>query len=149
MYKYKKLTIRLITLIYIIITIIETIKYLFNDSNIFGLTYLLISSFIIFLLVPVSHNYNRYFSSARISKLIIIFILGIFSSFFLNKIILNLSYIDSSSVYIDSVFVYKNILKGIVYFLVFVFTLFEFKLDKLLLNNSKKKKSWFLGHFVV
>lgn len=141
MYKYKKLTIRLITLIYIIITIIETIKYLFNDSNIFGLTYLLISSFIIFLLVPVSHNYNRYFSSARISKLIIIFILGIFSSFFLNKIILNLSYIDSSSVYIDSVFVYKNILKGIVYFLVFVFTLFEFKLDKLLLNNSKKKKS--------
>lgn len=141
MYKYKKLTIRLITLIYIIITIIETIKYLFSDSNIFGLTYLLISSFIIFLLVPVSHNYNKYFSSARISKLIIIFILGIFSSFFLNKIILNLSYIDSSSVYIDSVFVYKNILKGIVYFLIFVFTLFEFKLDKLLLNNSKKKKS--------
>ena len=79
----------------------------------------------------------------------IIFILGIFSSYFLNKIVLNVSYVDSSSVYIDSVFVYKNILKGIIYFFIFVFTLLEFKLDKLLLNNSKKKKSWFLGHFVV
>ena len=88
--------------------------------------------------VPTSHNYNRYYSSARISKLIIIFILGIFSSYFLNKIV---SYVDSSNVYIDSVFVYKNILKGIIYFFIFVFTLFEFKLDKLLLNNSKKKKS--------
>lgn len=146
MYKYKKMTIKLITLLYIVITIIETIKYLFSDSNIFGLIYLLISSFIIFLLVPTSHNYNRYYSSARISKLIIIFILGIFSSYFLNKIV---SYVDSSNVYIDSVFAYKNILKGIIYFFIFVFTLFEFKLDKLLLNNSKKKKSWFLGHFVV
>ena len=149
MYKYKKMTIKLIALLYIVITIIETVKYLFSDSNIFGLIYLLISSFIIFLLVPTSHNYNRYYSSARISKLIIIFILGIFSSYFLNKIVLNMSYVDSSNVYIDSVFVYKNILKGIIYFFIFVFTLFEFKLDKLLLNNSKKKKSWFLGHFVV
>ena len=85
MYKYKKMTIKLIALLYIVITIIETVKYLFSDSNIFGLIYLLISSFIIFLLVPTSHNYNRYYSSARISKLIIIFILGIFSSYFLNK----------------------------------------------------------------
>ena len=140
MFKYKKMFIRLITLIYIIITIIETIKYLLSDSNIFGLIYLLISSFIIFLLVPTSHNYNRYFSSARISKLILIFILGIFSSYLLNKIILNLSYVDSSNVYIDSVFLYKNILKGIIYFFIFAFTLLEFKLDKLLLNNVKKKK---------
>lgn len=138
MFKYKKMFIRLITLIYIIITIIETIKYLLSDSNIFGLIYLLISSFIIFLLVPTSHNYNRYFSSARISKLILIFILGIFSSYLLNKIILNLSYVDSSNVYIDSVFLYKNILKGIIYFFIFAFTLLEFKLDKLLLNNVKK-----------
>ena len=141
MYKYKKMTIKLIALLYIVITIIETVKYLFSDSNIFGLIYLLISSFIIFLLVTTSHNYNRYYSSARISKLIIIFILGIFSSYFLNKIVLNVSYVDSSNVYIDSVFVYKNILKGIIYFFIFAFTLLEFKLDKLLLNNSKKKKS--------
>ena len=141
MYKYKKMTIKLIALLYIVITIIETVKYLFSDSNIFGLIYLLISSFIIFLLVHTSHNYNRYYSSARISKLIIIFILGIFSSYFLNKIVLNVSYVDSSNVYIDSVFVYKNILKGIIYFFIFAFTLLEFKLDKLLLNNSKKKKS--------
>ena len=61
--------------------------------------------------------------------------------YFLNKIVLNVSYVDSSNVYIDSVFVYKNILKGIIYFFIFAFTLLEFKLDKLLLNNSKKKKS--------
>ena len=64
MYKYKKMTIKLIALLYIVITIIETVKYLFSDSNIFGLIYLLISSFIIFLLVPTSHNYNIYYSSA-------------------------------------------------------------------------------------
>ncbi len=141
MYKYKKMIIKLIALLYIAVTIIETIKYLFSDSNIFGLIYLLISFFIIFLLVPTCHNYNRYFSRARISKLIIIFILGIFSSYFLDKIILNLSYTDSSNVYISSIFIYKNILKVGIYFFIFVFTFFEFKLDKLLLNNSKKKKS--------
>ena len=34
MYKYKKMTIKLIALLYIVITIIETVKYLFSDSNI-------------------------------------------------------------------------------------------------------------------
>lgn len=139
MYKYKKVIIKIITLLYIIITFIETIKYLLFDSNIFGLIYLLISSFIIFLLVPTSYNYNRYFSGARISKFIIVVILGVFSSYFLNKIVLSLSYVDVSSVYMDSIFLYKNIIKGIVYFLIFVFTCFEFRLDKLLLINNKKK----------
>lgn len=139
MYKYKKVIIKLITLAYIIITLIETIKYLLCDSNVFGFVYLLISAFIIFLLVPTSYNYNRYFSSARISKFIIIFILGVFSSYFLNKIILSLSYVDSSRVFMDSIFVYKNVVKGIIYFLIFIFTLLEFKLDKLLLKNAKKK----------
>lgn len=139
MYKYKKVIIKIITLLYIVITFIETIKYLLCDSNIFGLIYLLISSFIIFLLVPASYNYNRYFSGARISKFILVVILGVFSSYFLNKIVLSLSYVDASGVYMDNIFVYKNIIKGIVYLLIFVLTLFEFRLDKLLLINGKKK----------
>jgi len=141
MYKYKKITINSITCIFILLSIIEIIMYMFSKNNLFGLFYIILNLFVIFLLVPLTHNYNKYFSSARLSKLIIVFILIIFDSFILNLIVLNsMSYVDASNLYIKKVFVIKNILKPIIDFVILLFILLEFKLDKLLIKNNKSHK---------
>lgn len=138
-YKIKKTTITLLTLSFIILTIIEFVKYFCIDSNLFGLNYMIINFIIIFLMVPVAINYKKYYSPQRISKLIIILILMLINSYILGPIVLNsMSYIDSSSEYINSVFVIKNILKGIIFGLLLVFTAFEFKLQKLIQNVKRK-----------
>ena len=140
MYKYKKLAIGCITCIFILLTIIEIIIYMFSKNNLFGIYYIISSLFVIFLLVPVTHNYNKYFSSARLSKLIIVFLLIIFNSFILNMIVLkSMSYVDASNLYLNKIFVIKNVLKPIIDFGILIFILLEFKLDKLLMKNIKNK----------
>lgn len=139
MFRYKKIAINIIAIIYVIIYIVELIKYLTCDNNIFGVYYLIFNLFVIFLLVPCAYNYKRYYSKARISKLVMIILFGIFGSYILEHIVLNIySYSDYSGKYIKSIFIYKNILKGIIYLLLTIFTVFEFKLDKLLssIKNS-------------
>ena len=73
-FKYKKMTISLITLTYIILTIIEFVKYFLVDSNLFGMLYMLINAGMIFLIIPVMYNYNKYYSPQRISKLNYMFV---------------------------------------------------------------------------
>lgn len=141
MYKYKKLAIRFITLLFIIFSLIELIYYLFTSFNTFGLIYIISSLLIIFLLVPLMYNYNKYYSVPRISKLIIVIILGIFTSFILKGIVLNsISYIDASNIYSNKIFVIKNILKPIIYALLIIFTAFEFKSDTVINKRIYKKK---------
>ena len=138
-YKIKKTTITIITLIFILLTIIEFVKYFCIDSNLFGLNYMIINFIIIFLMVPVAINYKKYYSPQRISKLIIILVLMIINSYILGPIILNsMSFVDSSKEYIKSIFVIKNILKGIIFGLLLVFTTFEFKLQKLIQTVKRK-----------
>ena len=140
MYKYKKLAIGCITCIFILLTIIEIIIFMFSKNNLFGIYYIISSLFVIFLLVPVTHTYNKYFSSARLSKLIIVFLLIIFNSFILNMIVLkSMSYVDASNLYLNKIFVIKNVLKPIIDFGILIFILLEFKLDKLLMKNIKNK----------
>ena len=141
MFKYKKLTINIITLIFILLTIIELVVYMFSKNNLYGVIYIIMNLLVIFFLVPIAYNYNKYFSTARLSKLIIVFILIIFNSFILQLIVLNtMSYIDQSKEYIDKIFVIKSILKSIIDFIILIFILFEFKLDKLLMKNIKHDK---------
>ena len=127
--------------LFILLTFIEFIICMFSKNNLFGLLYIILNLFVIFLLVPIAHNYNRYFSSARLSKLIIVLLLVIFDSFLLNVIVLNsMSYIDGSNIYIKKIFVIKNVLKPILDFAILIFILLEFKLDKLLLKNKNAHK---------
>ena len=139
-YFYKKNFLIISTLVFILLTLIEYIKYLFSANNFFGIVYLLINMGIIFLLIPIMKNYNKYYSGQRISKLIIIILLGIFSSFVLNHMVLNLlSYKDASKEYLDSIFIIKNILKTIIYILLIPFTYHEFSLQKLIQNKQTKQ----------
>lgn len=136
MFKIKKLFINFITIIFILLFIVELIEYLRVDNNIFGVYYLFTNLIIIFFLVPVAYNYKRYYSSARISKLIIIILLGLFSSFALEHVVSNIyNYVDDSKVFIKSIFVIKSILKTIIYVLLGCFAVLECKAPKVI--NSK------------
>ncbi len=129
MYKYKKYLLYFISSFYILLTIIELIKYLLCKSNVFGLIYLSLSMILVFLLIPTTMNYSDKYSLARISKLLIIIVFGTFLSYILNIIVLNsVTHIDYSSSYIKSIFVIKNILKPILYFVLLVLSLLESKI---------------------
>ena len=122
MYKVKKSILYLLTLSFMILSLIELIKYFKVDTTLYGVIYLSINLIILFLLIPVTYNYKRNYSSARISKLILIIIIGIFNSYILSKIVLgNMNYIDDSIIYISSIKIVKNILKGIVYVSLIIF----------------------------
>ena len=142
MYKVKKSILYLLTLSFMILSLIELIKYFKVDTTLYGVIYLSINLIILFLLIPVTYNYKRNYSSARISKLILIIIIGIFNSYILSKIVLgNMNYIDDSIIYISSIKIVKNILKGIVYVSLIIFTFLEAKLDKKIskiINKVKK-----------
>lgn len=142
MYKLKKTILYVLTLVFMILSFIELIKYFKVDTTLYGVIYLSINLIILFLLIPVTYNYKRNYSSARISKLILIIIIGIFNSYILDKIIINnMSYIDSSITYISSIKIIKNILKGIIYGILAIFTFFEAKLNKKIpkmISNIKK-----------
>lgn len=139
MFKYKKYALYSLTIIFIIISLIELIIYLTVKSTVFGLIYLFINLLMIFFLVPIAYNYNKYFNPARISKLIIVILLGLFNSYLLGQIIINnISYIDSSTDYINKIFIFKNFLKGIVFLLLTIITIFEFKIDKIIKKREEK-----------
>ncbi len=142
MYKVKKTILYVLTLFFMILSLIELIKYFKVDTTLYGVLYLSINLIILFLLIPVTYNYKRNYSPARISKLILIIAIGIFNSFILNKIVLNnMNYVDSSILYISSIKVIKNILKGIFYGLLGIFTFFEAKMDRKIskmIKNIKK-----------
>lgn len=140
MFKYKKIILYICTSLYLLFSFIELIKYMFYDSNIFGLIYLLINLIIIFLLVPTTHNYKKYYSKIRISKFILIIVFGIFNSFILQNLLLNnISIVDDSKKYIESIFIYKNVFKLIIYIILTIITIFEFKVKKIFksIRNNK------------
>ena len=139
MKKYNKYLLYFISSSYIILTIIEFIKYLLTKSNLFGLVYLIITALIIFFLVPTTINYKEKVSFARTSKFIIIIIIGIFCSFFLDGIVINnLKYIDYSQKYCDSIFVIKNVLKVILYVFILIVIMLDHNVFSIVCKKIKK-----------
>ena len=139
MFKYKKLLLNVITILFISLTIVEFIIYLGVNSNMFGLLYFILSSFIVFLLVPCSYNYKRYYSIARISKLIIIIVLGIFCSYILLSLVTSsMDYIDSSIEFSSRIKVIKNILKPLLFIILIIFTFFETKGERVIKTINNK-----------
>ena len=74
----------LLTSIFSLLTIYEVIIYILGKSNYFGLFYLILNLFIVFLMFMVSVNIKKGNTMIRISKNAIIVVLGIFCSFVLN-----------------------------------------------------------------
>ena len=133
MFKYKKIVLSFSVIIYVLLTIVELIKYLICDNTLYGAYYLLVCLLIIFLMIPCAYNYKKYYSLARISKLILIVVLGILNSFVLEHIVLNsMNYMDSSNDYIKMIFIYKSVFKPIIYFIIAVVCGLEFKNEKVI-----------------
>lgn len=141
MIKNKRNIFNLITIIYILLTLIEFIIYMFSKNNLFGVFYIILNLITIFFLVPVAYNNNKYYSKARISKLIIILLLGLFNTILLPIIVTNtMHYIDSSQEYIKKIFVIRIILKNILHLLLLGILLLEFKLETVLPKTKKTTK---------
>lgn len=139
MYKYRKILLYFLTLMYVILTVIELIKYLALDTAVYGLIYLIMSLVLIFLLVLTTINYKDNYSMTRFSKLMIIIVLGIFNSFILNHIVFsNLNYLDSSYEYLGNIKYIKNIFKPIIYCIILLFALRECGVYEKIIKLIKK-----------
>lgn len=131
MTKYLKYFYKIITSLFVLLTIYELYTYIKTDSNFIGLFYLLFNLYILFILFTIYYNYNKSKKEIRISKNIMVIILGLISSFILGPILINIfNYTDASKIYINKIFIISKIIKPIIYVLLGIITYFEIKLIK-------------------
>ena len=121
----------LLTIVFVILTFYEVFVYLRMDSNYFGVFYLFINFFIMFLLCSISYNYESGKFNIRISKNVLLIVLGIFASFLLSLVLSRVfSYVDESSEFISNIFVISKVIKPIIYFMIFCVSLYEIRVKK-------------------
>lgn len=118
----------LLTSIFSLLTIYEVIVYVLGSSNYFGLFYLILNLFIVFLMFMVSVNIKKGNTMIRISKNAILVVLGLLASFVLKYILSSVfGYVDESGVYINRVFISLKIVKPIIYLMLGVLSYLEYK----------------------
>lgn len=119
---------KILTIIFSILTSYELYIYMTMNSNYFGLLYLIINLFIMFLLFTITINYNKSIIKLRISKNIMAITFGFISSFLLYLILKGLfTYSDESYIYIKRIFLSIKVLKPIIYLLISGITYLDFK----------------------
>ncbi len=118
-----------ITALFTLFTAYEMYVYLSMDSNYFGIVYLFLNFFVMFLLFTITYNYSSQNKGIRISKNILVIVIGIFSSFILTYVLpYILSYSDNSYLFEEKVFVTSKILKPVIYAFVVIVSIIEVKL---------------------
>ena len=118
----------LLTSVFSLLTIYEVIIYILGKSNYFGLFYIALNLFIVFLMFMVSINIKKGNTMIRISKNAIIVVLGILSSFVLKYILSSVfGYVDESNVYINKIFISLKIVKPIIYLVLGALSYLEYK----------------------
>lgn len=118
-----------ILLVFVSLTLIEIIKYLFFNSNLFGLLYLILNCFLAFNLFIIVINYKNGNVKIRISKNCFIIVLGLIGSFILPNISDSLNdFVDESSLFVDSIFWISRIVKPILYLLLAGLSVMEYRL---------------------
>ena len=118
----------LLTSIFSLLTIYEVIIYILGKSNYFGLFYLILNLFIVFLMFMVSVNIKKGNTMIRISKNAILVVLGLLASFVLKYILSSVfGYVDESGVYINRVFISLKIVKPIIYLMLGILSYLEYK----------------------
>lgn len=123
MHKYSKYIFPL----FLILTIIETIIYIFSKSNYYGLFYLIINYIITFFLLNLNFKSDK---KIYLSKVIVVVVLGIFSSFLLINILENTyTYNDDSSTYIDKIMIISKIIKPLIYMIISIMAYTKLKIN--------------------
>ncbi len=124
--KLFKIIYLLLVTIFSVCTIFEIYNYLLFNSNLFGLVYLIFSVFLCFNMFIIIFNFDAANFKIRVSKNFMIAIIGLFSSFILYFLTLNLiSYVDESNAFIDKIFLSIKVFKPIIYLILIVFSLME------------------------
>ena len=126
-----------LVIIFCLCTLFEIFDYLSFNSNSFWLVYLIINSFICLNMIIMAFNFKDADYRVRISKNVIISIIGLLASFVLETVIFSMSsYVDESFIYIDSIFISIKIIKPIIYVLLFIFSVMEYKLPVLISRKN-------------
>ncbi|MEG2457751.1 MAG: hypothetical protein RSB41_02550 [Bacilli bacterium] len=132
MKKVLKYSYYLISFIFLLCTIFEVIEYLKINSNLYGLIYLFFNYFILFVLFTIVYNFSDRNKKVRISKNIMIIVLGLFASFILALLVPALIHeVDSSFVFASSVFLVSKVIKPILYFCLIILSIIELKFKKI------------------
>lgn len=130
MKKYLKLIYIVVSLVFLILSIIEIVNYFNIFSNLYAVIYMLVNLFLIFLFFGISVNYRNKNYKLRVSKCIIIIVLGIICSYILPNIIESMSYVDSSNYFISSNYLIIYVFKPSIYFILLVLSIYELKFIK-------------------
>lgn len=117
-----------VTIVFCLSTLFEIYNYMFFNSNLFGFIYLLINCFISSGLIIMCYNFKIANVKIRISKNLLIIILGLFSSFLLYYVVAGfMSYADESLDFINRIFLSVKVFKPILYFVLLIFSMLEYK----------------------
>ena len=117
-----------VTIVFCLSTLFEIYNYMFFNSNLFGFIYLLINCFISSGLIIMCYNFKIANVKIRISKNLLIIILGLFSSFLLYYVVVGfMSYADESLDFINRIFLSIKVFKPILYFVLLIFSMLEYK----------------------
>ena len=120
-----------ITALFALFTAYEIYMYMKVDSNYFGIFYLFLNFFVMFLLFTITYNYESANRNIRISKNIVSIIVGVLSSFVLAYLLLYIfHYVDDSFLFNDSIYVISKIIKPIMYLSLGVVSYLEIKQTK-------------------
>ena len=135
--RYFKIFYFFLVIIFVFCTLYEFYKYMFFNSNIFGLFYLILNCFICINMIIIFLNFMLADYKIRVSKNVTISIFGLFSSFIL-PLIINcfLAYNDESLSYMTIVYASVKIIKPIIYLILIIFSVFECKLN--VISTSRK-----------
>lgn len=120
-----------ITALFALFTAYEIYIYMKVDSNYFGIFYLFLNFFVMFLLFTITYNYESANRNIRISKNIVSIIVGVLSSFVLTYLLPYIfHYVDDSFLFNDSIYVISKIIKPIMYLSLGVVSYLEIKQTK-------------------
>lgn len=122
-----------ITMLFAVLTAYEIYIYMSVNSNYFGIIYLFLNFFAMFLLFTITINYKEGSKKIRVSKNVVVIIIGIISSFILTLILPKIfNYSDDTYLFNNKVFMISKIIKPIIYLSLGVISTLE-------IRNFRKK----------
>lgn len=117
-----------ITMLFAVLTAYEIYIYMSINSNYFGIIYLFLNFFVMFLLFTITINYKEGSKKIRVSKNVVVIIIGIISSFILTLILPKIfNYSDDTYLFNDKVFIISKLIKPIIYLSLGVISALEIK----------------------
>ena len=123
---------KIITILFAILTIYEMFIYMNNNASYFGLFYLFLNFFIMFLLITIAYNFKTSNKKIRFSKNMIVIIIGIISSFILTLILPYIfNYSDEAYLYNEKIYIISKIIKPIIYLTIGIISIVEIKKTKI------------------